>query len=516
MWITFKKKPLKLGGNGEKKVFINGAHHGKEWITTILILEQIEYMLKAYELSEKQDIKELLEHGSICFVPMVNPDGVEISRGTIPNPFKTSNLQYKANSRGVDLNRNYPAKWEYANLVKQPGPKGFKGDSPFSEPETKAIKRYVEKNAFEAVLCYHSAGNVIYWYYDQSEYLERDYRLAKELGELTGYAVEGPEEAVKYHPSEGDIPGSMAGMKDWFIQDYAKPGFTVEIGTPTGLGILDYSKYEAVWKSNKDIPLKLLEHFTAGEIDEYEVRPVMQFNGGNAEGIVIGKTLNQVEYTNIVKLYDKPLGKVIATINTGKPIKLLSLSYDGWYKVLTDKYLIAYADARYVQLDPEQSNPSVSNGILQNKRLDDTYITIINQNKQSLEIYEKVEDSYKRVIETQVSTGTIETPTPNGWFIVKSHRGEYSFIPRYQLGTPYFVQLKGGYLLHGLPMNAKRQIPEYIKAALGSKASHGCIRLPMDTARFVYRNIKEGSLVVIDNDPPAIDEIVKIVKDSRY
>jgi g-D-glutamyl-meso-diaminopimelate peptidase len=251
-------------GRGEKKIFINGAHHGKEWITSVLILEQIEYILKAYEQNESigdQNIRKLLEIGSICFVPMVNPDGVEIARGTIANPFNVSANQVKSNARGVDLNKNYPAKWEHANQVKSPGPRGYKGEKPFSEPETKSIEEYIKANAFETVLCYHSAGNLVYWYYDQTENLERDYTLAKKLGDIMGYTVESPEDIMKYHASEGDMPGSMAGMKDWFVQDFKKPGFTIEIGSPTSSRCVEYWQYAKIWKSNKDVPLKLLEAF---------------------------------------------------------------------------------------------------------------------------------------------------------------------------------------------------------------------------------------------------------------
>ncbi|MDD4504477.1 MAG: L,D-transpeptidase family protein [Clostridiaceae bacterium] len=306
----------------------------------------------------------------------------------------------------------------------------------------------------------------------------------------------------------------MAGMKDWFIQDFKRPGFTIEIGHPINSGCIEYSQYEKVWLSNKDVPVKLLEAFFTAEDEKATAEPLIQGSSSNISGIIIGKSLNQVEYAKTVKLYDKPEGKVIKTVGITKPVKLLSLSYDGWYKVLTDKYTIAYIDARYVKVDLGQSNPPASKNMLEGKKLDDTYITIVNQNKQTIEIYKNAEEGYKRIIESRVSTGKVETPTPNGWFTAKSRRGKYSFIPKYQLGIPYFVQLKGGYLLHGLPMNSKGQIPRDISDALGSKASHGCIRLPMDAAKFVYHNIKEDSLVIIDNDPPSIQEIVKIINDS--
>lgn len=121
-------KAMKIG-KGDKKIFINGAHHGKEWVTTILILEQMEHILREYERNgtiRGYNVKELLEEGSIYFVPLVNPDGVEIARGTAANPYNVGRNEYKANARGVDLNRNYPAKWEHINRVKNQAPRIIK------------------------------------------------------------------------------------------------------------------------------------------------------------------------------------------------------------------------------------------------------------------------------------------------------------------------------------------------------------------------------------------------------
>jgi hypothetical protein len=307
------------------------------------------------------------------------------------------------------------------------------------------------------------------------------------------------------------------------VQEFEKPGFTIEVGsTVAENAIVSYEEYFKIWKSNCDIPICLLAEFISNESESLTYARKEKMTGhaeqeskaAKVQGIVLGKTLNQVEYTNTVSICDKPKGKAIASLKTGSPIKVLSLAYDGWYKVLTDKYTIGYIDCRYVSIGPEYNNPLPSKNMLKGKKTAADYITVVNQNKQTIEIYKKNNDIYEKIAEAPVSTGAVETPTPNGWFTVKSSRGEYSFIPKYQLGIPYFVQLKGGYLLHGLPMNAKRQVPKEISDALGRKDSHGCIRLPLELAKFVHEQLKESSIVVIDNDPPEIERIIKWIKDA--
>lgn len=367
------------------------------------------------------------------------------------------------------------------------------------------------------MLCYHSAGNVVFWYYNQRSNLQRDYQLVLKLGEITGYKVEKTEEAARYHYAEGDMPGPMGGMKDWFVQEFERPGFTIEVGSSAAENsIVSYEEYSRIWRSNRDIPICLLAEFIPNDAESLSDALAENAAGcaeqkgeaAKVQGIVQGKALNQVEYTNKVTIYDKPNGKAIASINVGSPVKVLSLAYDGWYKVLTDKYAIGYIDYQYVAIGPEYNNPLPSKYMLKGKKIIKDYITVVNQNKKTIEIYKRNNDAYEKIVQSPVSTGAVETPTPNGWFTVKSLRGEYSFIPKYQLGVPYFIQLKGGYLLHGLPMNAKRQVPKEISDALGRKDSHGCIRLPLELAKFVHAQLKEGSIVVIDNDPPAIERII--------
>lgn len=344
-------------GKGSRSILINAAHHGREYATTILTMNQIEFLLDAYSCGrvvEGYDVRCLLVSVSIWFFSLVNPDGVEIAKGTIDIPLVSragiSRVQWKANGRGVDLNRNYPAEWETVrDAAKQPGPRYYKGTAPFSENETKAIEAFIREQDFDMVLCYHSSGRHIYWYFNQSENYRRDFSIAEELGKITGYSIEQPKGIYTQLKQETvEQQAVLAGMKDWFIQDFKRPGFTLEIGRyEDDDAVPGYEQYDEIWEENKKIPLHLISlvyrDIKPALPSEAAVSKTEEPRGkGLITGVSIGKIINQVEY---------------------------------------------------------------------------------NQNKQSIEIYRQKRDgAYSKVIDAPVSTGTIGTPTPNGWFTVKAKR----------------------------------------------------------------------------------------------
>lgn len=233
---------LKIG-MGAKKIFINAEHHPREYITTIVILNQIQEIIDAYITSDKLggiDIRSLLNEVTFYFMPLVNPDGVEICTGGKPG--------WYLNARGVNLNRNYDAEW-----VKDPDDNGLgsSGEYPFSEPETKALKDLCEKELFDTSVSYHAAGEIIYWYFTQKgEDLKRDSRLADILGKLTGYRLVTVKQSIEGSERWG-------GFKDWFVDKMHKPGFTVEIGKGSIDKPIPFGEYKSIWNKNRYLPIKL-------------------------------------------------------------------------------------------------------------------------------------------------------------------------------------------------------------------------------------------------------------------
>ncbi len=208
-------------GKGTRRIFLNGCHHGTEWLTAKVLTAFAEALA-----SEK-----VLTNSSVYIVPMVNPDGVELAaKGTY----------WQANARGVDLNHNYDALWELSKQtevllgITEPGPTRFGGPFPESEPESRAVANFTRQNKFDLAIALHSQGEVIYYDFcgivpdETEEYLSRF-------------------EAVSCY--KRDVPQGMAsygGYKDWFIKKFKKPAFTIEIGL--GQNPLPLSDFDDVYK----------------------------------------------------------------------------------------------------------------------------------------------------------------------------------------------------------------------------------------------------------------------------
>ena len=254
---------LALGG-GEDRVFYSAAHHANEWITTPLLLRFAERLACEYARGGAilgRSAAEILRRTSIYIAPCVDPDGVDLVTGALTDgeyyrgarriaqsypavPFPSG---WKANILGTDLNLQYPAGWEQARKnklaqgVAGPAPTDFVGTAPLSAPESRAMYDFTLALSPRLVLAYHTQGRVIYW-----RYLDREPPGSREL-------VEAMAAASGYAPDDAPFASGFAGYKDWFIQDFDRPGFTVEAGL--GQNPLPISQFETIWNHNLPILL---------------------------------------------------------------------------------------------------------------------------------------------------------------------------------------------------------------------------------------------------------------------
>ena len=119
--------------------------------------------------AEKTEIRELLSAFTLYFMPMANPDGVEIClERDLPDPgllMRYPNIRtWKANARGVDLNENYPCLWKQKrSYMPCPASEGFKGYEAASENEVKCIMKFCLKNDIYAAMTFHAKGEEIYY-----------------------------------------------------------------------------------------------------------------------------------------------------------------------------------------------------------------------------------------------------------------------------------------------------------------------------------------------------------------
>ncbi|WP_377888510.1 M14 family metallopeptidase [Alkalihalobacillus sp. R86527] len=246
-------------GIGSKKVHMNGSFHANEWLTTPLLMKLLNDYLMALtntQVLSSVYLPPLYDSTSLSIVPMVNPDGVNLVINGLPEeePYRTlandinngsDNFdRWKANIRGVDLNNQYPAKWEIEaeRKPKKPSPRNFPGYEPLSEPEAIALADLSKRRNFDRALAFHSQGEVIFWGYEGLEPPESEV-LVREYSRLSGYRP------IRY-------VDSFAGYKDWFIKEFRKPGFTVEIGK--GESPLPLSQFDKIYNDTIGIFLSSL------------------------------------------------------------------------------------------------------------------------------------------------------------------------------------------------------------------------------------------------------------------
>lgn len=250
-------------GQGGRQVIFSAAHHANEWITATVLLKFAEELAEAAKTGGTVygvPGETILRYTTIHIIPMVDPDGVDLVTGAIePGTLAYENARrmadfyagipfpdgWKANLLGVDLNLQYPAGWLEAREIKfaqgytRPGPRDYVGRAPLNQRESRALAEFTEEIDPAVVLAYHSQGSVIYWQF-------RDYDVpgARELGEefarVSGYALE-------------DTPyeSSFAGYKDWFIQNFRRPGYTIEVGR--GESPLPLSQFDEIYRDNVGI-----------------------------------------------------------------------------------------------------------------------------------------------------------------------------------------------------------------------------------------------------------------------
>ena len=222
-------------GRSENPLLIAAGFHGQEWLTSLLALRFAELLLRSRACrSTLFGIDAACISREIIIVPCVNPDGVQIAVNGVDGAWKyaesvrkisaASNEKWNANARGVDINHNFDAGWsELRNMeieqgIVGPSPRRYGGYMPESEPETAALVSLTKARRPRTVIALHSQGEEIF-----SEYANKkppgSGRLAKIFSAVSGYTL-----------VENSGLASHGGYKDWFIDKFDRPGFTVEIG----------------------------------------------------------------------------------------------------------------------------------------------------------------------------------------------------------------------------------------------------------------------------------------------
>ena len=249
-----------------KKIIIQAGIHAREYMTSQLVMAQLEFYLSLLgdTVYGGTTVRELFDTVSIHLFPMMTPDGISISqygldgisdvllRADIKNwydrdktngqtdaTFENYMKLWKANARGVDLNRNFNYGFAEYSGAKNPGAMKYKGTAPASEAETAALIRRTEELSPVLAISYHASGSVIYWDYGQTGELRTKCKALVDI-------IHGVNQnEIRYAATDKQ---DAAGYGDWLVMEKGIPSATVEIGV--GAAPLAAEEFAQIWERN--------------------------------------------------------------------------------------------------------------------------------------------------------------------------------------------------------------------------------------------------------------------------
>jgi hypothetical protein len=193
-------------GKGEKELlFVAGMHGGYAWNTTLLAYEMMDYFM--------QNPGVIPANVKVTIIPTLNPDGLfkavgTESRFTLSDAPKTleETIPTRFNGNNVDINRNFDCDWQTQGTWQNKTVSG--GSKVFSEPESLAIKNYVEKNRPTAVITWYSSVGGVFSSNCHNGVLPETTKLTQLFADASGYPA---HEEFNYYEITGD-------MVNWFAK----------------------------------------------------------------------------------------------------------------------------------------------------------------------------------------------------------------------------------------------------------------------------------------------------------
>ncbi len=223
-------------GDGEDQLlFVGGIHGGYEWNTVLVARELMSYLESNPEI--------IPENITVTVIPVLNPDGLvrivntdgeftssDVSGDTVPGRFNANN---------VDLNRNFDCEWQSSGTWQNRTVDG--GDAPFSEPESQAIRDYVEMNDITAAVVWYSAAGVVFSSSCNNGVMDETLTITDLYARASGYPA---YEEFNFYAITGD-------MVNWLAKNNI-PAISVLLST----------HQDVEWSENRAGIEAMLEYYT--------------------------------------------------------------------------------------------------------------------------------------------------------------------------------------------------------------------------------------------------------------
>ena len=119
------------------------------------------------------------------------------------------------------------------------------------------------------------------------------------------------------------------------------------------------------------------------------------------------------------------------------------------------------------------------------------YLLMVNRDTHRVGIFQGSLGNWEYVYYWPCSDGAPSTPTVTGEFTVQ---GKGMYFDSGAARCYWYTQFYGNYLFHSVLYNKDGSLMD---GRLGMGLSHGCVRLQIDNAKWIYDNIPRGSKVVV-------------------
>ncbi len=142
-------------------------------------------------------------------------------------------------------------------------------------------------------------------------------------------------------------------------------------------------------------------------------------------------------------------------------------------------------------------------------------ITVDVQN-QIVSVYTRDEEGNYTIPVRQMlcSTGKVGTPSPVGDWVLNGRKAKWCYFPKWGDYARYWTRINAKVAFHSPIYSATRNDAMKIGSynMLGNRASHGCIRLSVPDAKWIYDNVGAGTVVSIREKMPVDEELKEALK----
>ena len=227
--------------DAEESLLVVSTLHAREYICSAVLMKELEYYLENYN-GTIGGVKpaNTLNKIQIHYIVMANPDGVTVSQ--------TRHSTWKSNGRGVDLNRNFPAKHFVSGGKK--GAQGYSGKKALSEPESYAVatltQQLIKKQNLQGVVNYHAMGRIIYGDCTKGSLKKDTYKMYDIAKKITGYSKA---------PDSGSGRSWGGQYREYVMDLLNKPSITIEIGS--SVAPCPHWQYEIEFQKNRYVVVRI-------------------------------------------------------------------------------------------------------------------------------------------------------------------------------------------------------------------------------------------------------------------